>query len=160
MIAGKDCIQIKAASKEILDKRIEAFLQRKSEEGRQLTHRVLDGECSRTLPVRSAHGVCIKNFNGSHSSLYTQFFHRYEFILRSYRHIGVEYTRNEAGPGAQGMKPTVVPEERSIENRISAIETQLGLGASSTTNLLCRMKHIEDRLLYLESVSPEYQRLK
>lgn len=80
--------------------------------------------------------------------------------LLRYRHIGVEYTCNRVGPSAEVTKPTKPSEECGLENRISAVETQLGLGKSPTMSLLLRMKNIEDRLLYLESVSPEYQKLK
>ncbi|XP_028966685.1 MAP3K12-binding inhibitory protein 1 isoform X2 [Galendromus occidentalis] len=125
----KENVQIKAGSRDILEKRIEAFLQRKSDERQKLSNHVQEGECARTLPFR-------------------------------YRRIGVEHTCNEVGPSAESSKPRIVSEDRNLEQRISTIESQIGIGTSSTTSLLLRLKSIEDRLLYLESVSPEYQTLK
>lgn len=43
-----------------------------------------------------------------------------------------------------------------IEERLQGLETQLSLDKAVPKNVYQRLKHLEDRLILLESISPEY----
>jgi hypothetical protein len=47
----------------------------------------------------------------------------------------------------------------ALEERFSAAEKLLGINKPVPRNVYERIKHIEDRLLFLESISPEYKDL-
>ena len=44
-----------------------------------------------------------------------------------------------------------------LEDRISSIENQVGVNKPVPKDVYQRLKQIEDRVLFLESVSPEYK---
>lgn len=74
-----------------------------------------------------------------------------------YRHIGIERVNNRSGP-------TPIPRERRIEEnmvvrRLEMIEKHVRINPEGI-DVLQRLKKIEERLLYLESVTPEYMSIK
>lgn len=46
--------------------------------------------------------------------------------------------------------------KNGIEERLENLESQLSLTKPTNINIYRRLKQIEDRLLHLESISPEY----
>lgn len=67
-------------------------------------------------------------------------------MLNSYQH------RDQTN--SNYLKKFIPP--NGIEERLQNLECQLSLTTAVPKNIYNRLKSLEDRLLYLESVSPEY----
>ncbi|XP_066262490.1 molybdopterin synthase catalytic subunit [Euwallacea similis] len=132
-------IQIKASNSE-LDTRIEKFMERKRAEinahnDREFFRCQKDPEysCARidaTVPKRKD--------SKSHLQV--------ERVLNCYQY------RDQKDWNY--MKKYIPP--NGIEERVHILESQLSLGNAVPKNIYQRLKHLEDRLLLLESLSPEY----
>ncbi|OQR69251.1 molybdopterin synthase catalytic subunit-like [Tropilaelaps mercedesae] len=189
-------VQIKAATRELLEGRIEAFLHRKELEREAMVSFVPEGQCSRTVPFRYRRiGVeQVHNEVGPQDSAkrpVPDSSREEENPLESRlttveKHLGL--SKQQADPVSHtvikcdrngnrftamaststggGSAPAEMPSHRSSPESSSAATltcpscsaslTEKRSGEPTSLELLQRMKRIETRLLYLESISPEY----
>ncbi|XP_061172850.1 MAP3K12-binding inhibitory protein 1-like [Saccostrea echinata] len=145
-------IQIKASSQEI-ERRIAAFIEQKRQEVDELNIREF---CSTVSPVSETDSSCARVDSV------------FDTRIGGKSHIKVTRVVNLQGPQTQVSQPnhlTVVKKEpvedpsfsAGIEERLQNIETHLKLDKrEQRTDLFTRVKKMEERILYLESLSPEY----
>lgn len=145
-------IQIKASSQEI-ERRIAAFIEQKRQEVDELNIREF---CSTVSPVSETDSSCARVDSV------------FDTRIGGKSHIKVTRVVNLQGPQTQISQPnpvTVVKKEpvedpsfsAGIEERLQNIETHLKLDKrEQRTDLFTRVKKMEERILYLESLSPEY----
>ncbi|XP_063235392.1 MAP3K12-binding inhibitory protein 1-like [Bacillus rossius redtenbacheri] len=88
------------------------------------------------------------------------------FVCRkdSKSHLRVRRVLNEWGPQTRGVKEAneeepkeeMVKAPEGVEERLRAAETHLKIDGPVPSDIYERIKNIEDRILYLEGLSPEY----
>ncbi|XP_069772905.1 MAP3K12-binding inhibitory protein 1 isoform X2 [Narcine bancroftii] len=147
---GTDLVQIKA-SKDEIERRISAFIERKQAEINENNIREfcnvincnLENSCARTDAIFTPH----PGFKS---------------------HIKVSRVVNVYGPqtrteseGKSAQKPNIVTQNcgnTAVEERLQNIETHLKLPAGGPVpiGVYQRIKKLEDRILHLEGLSPEY----
>nr|CAD7265386.1 unnamed protein product [Timema shepardi] len=162
---SQDLVQIKAGAKEI-ERRISSFIERKREQVNasnihDFCHRdnvQVEESCARVNAVL----LCRKD---------------------SKSHLRVRRVLNQWGPQTRGVDPGSVSDPRDpalihhqpqggvvvkkeppgvavgIEERLRNAENHLMVKGPVPSDIYARLKQIEDRILYLESVSPEYFQL-
>ncbi|XP_022671000.1 uncharacterized protein LOC111272385 isoform X2 [Varroa jacobsoni] len=191
-------VQIKAASREVLEGRIQAFVHRKELEREAMLSYIEEGQCSRTVPFRYRR-ISVEQVNNEvgPQDLDKPFpvnVGREESSLLEDRLSTVEKHLGLSKLNQQTSSAGVSAVTRSNRNGASTVAPGISTGSGSTSGgssfrrtssesilekpgkcptcmrttreevngnlksleLLHRMKAIEDRLLYLESVSPEY----
>lgn len=145
--AATECIQIKASNSE-LDKRISAFMERKRAESDVFN---IQEFCHR-LPLDGSENSCART----------------EAVLISRKdsksHLKVSRCVNMWGPQTHSEVPalssatTQLKPTPAIQERLQNMEKHLGLVKEQPIPLdvYGRLKALEDRILHLESISPEY----
>lgn len=156
IIVPNDLLQIRADEMEI-KRRLNCFIERKREE----------------IDINNVHDFIAEEDADSTCARVNSTVHR---AKGSNTHLKVHRVKNEFGPqtlnytnaldklmaNASPMKikpdpdaPTItVPQ--SINERIVNAETYLNMPAAATKSIFERLKGIENRILYLEALSPEY----
>lgn len=147
-------IQIKASSQEI-ERRISAFIEQKRQEVDELNIREF---CSTITPSSETDSSCARVDSV------------FDTRIGGKSHIKVTRVVNLQGPQTQVSQSESVPTIKKepvedpglsggIEERLQNIETHLKLDRrEQRTDLFSRVKKMEERILYLESLSPEYFR--
>eukprot|EP00105_Crassostrea_gigas_P032467 XP_011455483.1 PREDICTED: MAP3K12-binding inhibitory protein 1 isoform X1 [Crassostrea gigas] len=147
-------IQIKASSQEI-ERRISAFIEQKRQEVDELNIREF---CSTVTPSSDADSSCARVDSV------------FDTRIGGKSHIKVTRVVNLQGPQTQVSQSDPVPAIKKepmedpgfsggMEERLQNIETHLKLDKrEQRTDLFSRVKKMEERILYLESLSPEYFR--
>nr|XP_019930732.2 MAP3K12-binding inhibitory protein 1 isoform X2 [Crassostrea gigas] len=147
-------IQIKASSQEI-ERRISAFIDQKRQEVDELNIREF---CSTVTPSSEADSSCARVDSV------------FDTRIGGKSHIKVTRVVNLQGPQTQVNQSDPVPAIKKepmedpgfsggMEERLQNIETHLKLDKrEQRTDLFSRVKKMEERILYLESLSPEYFR--
>uniref|UniRef100_K1RX47 MAP3K12-binding inhibitory protein 1 n=1 Tax=Magallana gigas TaxID=29159 RepID=K1RX47_MAGGI len=153
-------IQIKASSQEI-ERRISAFIEQKRQEVDELNIREF---CSTVTPSSDADSSCARVDSV------------FDTRIGGKSHIKVTRVVNLQGPQTQVSQSDPVPAIKKepmedpgfsggMEERLQNIETHLKLDkrksvahSEQRTDLFSRVKKMEERILYLESLSPEYFR--
>ncbi|KAI9558650.1 hypothetical protein GHT06_015439 [Daphnia sinensis] len=145
--ATTDCVQIKASNAE-LEKRISAFMERKRAESDVFN---IQEFCHR-LPLNESENSCART----------------EAVLISRKdsksHLKVSRCVNMWGPQTHSEVPalssatTQLKPTPAIQERLQNMEKHLGLVKEQPIPLdvYGRLKALEDRILHLESISPEY----
>ncbi|KAK7080140.1 hypothetical protein SK128_019372, partial [Halocaridina rubra] len=134
------------ASKDELNRRIKAFQQRKREE----------------LDVLNVQEFCTMsgNINSFNSCARTS-----AVVLRSKdssSHLKLTRVVNEWGPQTLGKDPGSMPHsgtvEQGLDERLHNLESHLKISAGTPVShdVYKRLKTLEDRVLHLEGISPEY----
>ncbi|XP_078313757.1 MAP3K12-binding inhibitory protein 1-like isoform X2 [Crassostrea virginica] len=151
-ITLRNNVQIKASSQEI-DRRITAFIEQKRQEVDELNIREF---CSVATPATDSDSSCARVDSV------------FDTRIGGKSHIKVTRVVNLQGPQTQvtqsdgtpviKKEPVEDPEFSSgMEERLLNIETHLKLDKrEQRVDLFSRVKKMEERILYLESLSPEY----
>ncbi|XP_013080742.2 MAP3K12-binding inhibitory protein 1-like [Biomphalaria glabrata] len=146
-----ELIQIKAVNEEEVLRRIDAFIRNKRMEVnerniREFISPVLaesDTSCARTEAIyvhregEKSH-ISLKKVDNSYGPQTTRPAEDEDYDHRSYRHLPIDVQRADA-----------------VEERLRNMEIHLSLDSEST-NIFSRIKALEQRISFLEGVSPEY----
>ncbi|XP_011700213.1 PREDICTED: molybdopterin synthase catalytic subunit [Wasmannia auropunctata] len=151
-VIDQNLIQIRANSEE-LNRRIESFIERKRQQ-------------VNTMNIQEFCCHSEKNYNDENSCA------RVDAVLirrkDSKSHVKVHRVLNMCGPQTidQSILRKSVTNNTSfnvsdgfpiLDDRISASEHMIGINKPVPKDIYERLKNIEDRILYLESISPEYK---
>ncbi|XP_046458269.1 molybdopterin synthase catalytic subunit-like [Daphnia pulex] len=146
--AAADCVQIKASNLE-LGKRITAFMERKRSESdvfnvQEFCHRLplneLENSCARTEAV-----LVSRKDSKSHLK-----------VSRCVNMWGPQTHSEVPAPSSVNTKLNPTP---AIQERLQNMEKHLGFNSREQPiplDVYGRLKALEDRILHLESISPEY----
>jgi len=157
----EDLIQIKTKDPGVLNSRIEAFIKRQQESHQAIQMDFTpEGGCSRTVPYRyrkvsvEQSATYVTSTEGQQASSSVE-----PRDSTASGHAGPE------GQGTSGKRSGEFDANESLRKRLKNVEDQCVISGGSINGqcelpILERMKTIEDRLVYLESVSPEYSQIK
>ncbi|XP_022219387.1 molybdopterin synthase catalytic subunit isoform X2 [Drosophila obscura] len=160
-VVPRNLVQIRANDCE-LSKRLECFFKRKRAEIN--SHNVIDFKQSNLIPNIDSKTEVKVSCARTQSTVSKQ--------EQSNCHLKVRRVTNRCGPQQMQFRPKYKLElnrlmasrvstnemGKSLHNsRLHAIETYIGLTGNDNENIINRIKYVEDRILLLESISPEYQ---
>ncbi|KAK7867387.1 hypothetical protein R5R35_008931 [Gryllus longicercus] len=171
-VVPADLIQVKASSSEI-NLRINSFIQRRREQvnkdnirdfcinkfpldetscARVNAVKIHRKDCKSHLRVRKVFNVCGPQTQNTMNEAFNQ--------------LGDDATSEEGcakkrrlenrGRGKTVMTHPSDNKEFALNERLRNIEEHLGFDANTSSDVLERLKKIEDKILYLEGLSPEY----
>lgn len=135
-------IQIKATTEEI-EERIQKFMDRKRDEInmtniRDFCHRDLTSQKMEDESCARIDSVLIKRKDS-----------------KGHLQVNKVYNNFSRDQSKQDYLMQFIP-KNGIEERLLSAETQLSMTKPVSNDIYKRIKNVEDRLMYLESISPEY----
>ncbi|BFF91699.1 molybdopterin synthase catalytic subunit [Drosophila madeirensis] len=160
-VVPRNLVQIRANDSELI-KRLECFFKRKRSEIN--LHNVMDFKQSNLMSNMDSSTEANVSCARTQSTVSKQ--------EQSNCHLKVRRVSNRCGPQQMQLRPKYKLElnrlmashvstnemGKSLHNsRLHVIETYMGLTANDNENIINRIKNVEDRILLLESISPEYQ---